>query len=102
MVRLSVMVGRNISALNIHVSVRVPCKQLLSNVFTCICCIYLYYTIHSLSLLVSQCNVSIQVVCTVPDVMVGMIAGKMPWPAVTVREDIRVKRTKSLTLTFFN
>jgi len=25
----------------------------------------------------------------VPDVMVGVIAGKMSWPAVTVRKDIR-------------
>ena len=40
-----------VCALNIHVYVLVPCKQLVSNVFTYICCIYLAILCYSLSLL---------------------------------------------------
>ena len=43
--------------------------------------------------------------CTVSDVMVGVIAGKMSWPAVTVRKDSRdvlQKNNVSSILTSFN
>ena len=51
-----------------------------------------------------QCTHS-SCICTVPDVMVGVIAGKMSWPAVTVRKDVGdfLQENKiSSTLTFFN
>ena len=54
-----------------------------------------------------QCTHSSSI-CTVPDVMVGVITGKMSWPAVTVRKDKeRCRRHPSReqissTLTFFN
>ena len=65
---------------------------------------YLYYAIHSLSLLVSQCNVPIQVVCTVPDVMVGVIDY---WKDALASSDSERRYQSqenkvSLTLTFFN
>ena len=50
------------------------------------------FTIHyntCISLLTCVCNVPNHGVCTVPDVMVGVITGEMSWPAVTVRNDSR-------------
>ena len=66
----------------------------------------LFTAIHvSLSPCVSvQCTHS-SCIYTVPDVTVGVIAGKMSWPAVTMRKDVGdfLQENKiSSTLTFFN
>ena len=61
----------------------------------CITCNNTAITIH-VSLLACACRHS-QVLCTVPDVMVGVITGEVSWPAVMVRKDF-LERTQFLQL----